>query len=418
MQLLSTNTRVEAPVVIVEIGDVSFGFYNKQRGQVELFGKYYTANKVTYPNYIKSLQVTKINGALNNYQLVLNYAITPNDDPNLIDKILSRVSQTREITFTYGDATSPSFMYRQEKAVITQVKTTPEVANSRIVYTISAVSTALSLTAGTFSFPRRLETKPSDVIKELIDRKSYGLTDVFYGMTNKSVVNQRKLIASDDAPVTIEAQTNITILDYLKYLVSCMTSQNDPTNSLKRSTKYTLLIHDEADAEIPGPYFTINSVINSAPQDTSVDIYTIDIGYPTKDLISQFSISDDQTYAILYNYANDIKFSDTTYRIGDDGEAEAIYTSPIARDSTLLKTTAAEKTWWSQMTQYPIRATITMKGLLRAILLMSYLRVNVYYYGKKHNTSGLYIVTKQEDSISESGYTTTLSLTRVQGTEI
>ena len=48
---------------------------------------------------------------------------------------------------------------------------------------------------------------------------------------------------------------------------------------------------------------------------------------------------------------------------------------------------------------------------------MSYLRVNVYFYGKRHNTSGLYIITKQVDSISENGYTTTLSLTRIGGAD-
>ena len=83
----------------------------------------------------------------------------------------------------------------------------------------------------------------------------------------------------------------------------------------------------------------------------------------------------------------------------------------------ILESFEREKTWWSQVTQFPISATLTLKGLLRAVMLMSYIRVNVYYYGKKHNTSGLYIITKQEDSISESGYTTTLSLTRIQGIE-
>ena len=48
---------------------------------------------------------------------------------------------------------------------------------------------------------------------------------------------------------------------------------------------------------------------------------------------------------------------------------------------------------------------------------MSYVRLNVYFYGKRHMNSGLYIITKQTDNISESGCTTTLKLTRVGGAD-
>lgn len=414
-QLLSTTTRVEAPIIIVKIGDVTFGLYNKQKGQIELFGKYYTANKVTYPNYIKSLRIIKVNGALNSYTLTLQYAITAGDDPNMIDKILSKVSKSRAIEFTYGDATSPNFLYRNEKALITQVKTQPDVANARITYTISAVSTAINLNAGKFNFPKMSNTKPSDVIKKLLSNRNYGLLDIFYGMHDLSQVNQKGLIASDDRPITIEARMNISVLDYIKYLVTCMSSINDKPSSLQKTIRYTFVIHDEVTEDLPGPFFTVNKVVNSAPANTSVDIYDIDIGYPSKDLISQFSITDDQAYSILYDYSNDIKLSDITYRIGDDGKAEPIYSPVIAKNSTLQRTTEYEKTWWSQVTQYPIKASLTLKGLLRAIILMSYIRIKVYYYGKKHSTSGLYIVTQQEDNISESGYSTTLSLVKIQG---
>lgn len=47
---------------------------------------------------------------------------------------------------------------------------------------------------------------------------------------------------------------------------------------------------------------------------------------------------------------------------------------------------------------------------------MTYLRLNVILPGgKKHISSGLYIVTKQTDQIDGSGYRTTLELTRIAG---
>jgi hypothetical protein len=33
------------------------------------------------------------------------------------------------------------------------------------------------------------------------------------------------------------------------------------------------------------------------------------------------------------------------------------------------------------MTEFPISATIVIKGLVRSAMLMSYLRVNAYFYG-------------------------------------
>ena len=69
------------------------------------------------------------------------------------------------------------------------------------------------------------------------------------------------------------------------------------------------------------------------------------------------------------------------------------------------------------MTEFPISATLVIKGLIRPALLMTHLRVNTYFYGKKHISSGLYIITKQEDRIDGSGYRTILSLTRIAGAD-
>lgn len=65
------------------------------------------------------------------------------------------------------------------------------------------------------------------------------------------------------------------------------------------------------------------------------------------------------------------------------------------------------------MTQYPISCSVTLKGLLRPAILLTYVKLNVYFYGKKHIASGLYIVTRESDYIDESGSKTTLKLTRI-----
>ena len=130
-------------------------------------------------------------------------------------------------------------------------------------------------------------------------------------------------------------------------------------------------------------------------------------------MVTQFSVYNEQAYSILYDFSQNINQSDYVYRINDNGEMTEIYSPTLTSSHSLMLTTEADRTWWSQMTQFPIKATMTIKGLLRASILMSYIRVNVYFFGRKHTSSGIYAITKQEDKIDQNGYTTTLSLLRI-----
>lgn len=416
--LISTTTRVEVPYITVIIGDYSFGLYNRKKENVYINGKYYSTVKVNYPNFVKSLSVKKVNGKLNTYTLTMEYQITENDDPNLIDKILSSVSKDRRIVFTYGDCATPSFLYRNEEAIITKVTSGVNVAQSKINYTITAVSTAIGLQAGIRNFPRYTRKKPSDVIKSLLRDKTSGLQEIFYGMHDVDLVLQQGLIPGDDREIDIPAKRDTSILDYLSYLVESMSSANDSSSSILKTVRYVLTVHDDTSNILDGPYFKISKVYNNTQTNTSIDYYTVDIGYPNKDIVSSFEVRNNEAYSILYDYSKKLNFSDYIYNIGDGGEIDKAFSPALTNSYQLLKTTETDKTWWSQMTQYPISASMTIKGLLRAALLMSYIRVNVYFYGRKHNISGVYIITSQEDNISESGYSTTLGLTRIGGTDI
>ena len=60
--LTSVETLVESPFIIATIGGVTFGSYSAQH-------TYGSAVKVTYPNYMTSLSVQKINGTVNTYTI-------------------------------------------------------------------------------------------------------------------------------------------------------------------------------------------------------------------------------------------------------------------------------------------------------------------------------------------------------------
>ena len=59
------------------------------------------------------------------------------------------------------------------------------------------------------------------------------------------------------------------------------------------------------------------------------------------------------------------------------------------------------------------QVSVDLKGLLRPAILMNYVRLYVLFFGKLHIHSGVYIITKQVDTINESGYMTTLNMVKV-----
>lgn len=410
--LVSTQTRVESPFIIVKIGKYTFGHCSKS-SEEQSFG---TLMKVVFPNYMESLNITKINGAVNTYNIRMLYAITSADDPNKLERVFSSVSQSREITISYGDWCAPGFIYKEETAIITKVTSNVDFQNSRINYTITCTSTSLALKAGSFNFPKRSNVKPSDVLFELLSDKGYNLTTIFSGMLNLTKVRDKNLIASDDKPVTLEAKKNINILDYIAYLVNCMVSLEDKGGAVKNANYYWA-VYDDINNEFGGSYFRVQKVIAGSKYNISYNTYEVDVGYPSTNYVTSFTLNNEEAWSILYNYSKDIKQSEYSYSIDKNGNIIDTYSPSLTNSNKYLKTTEADRTWWTQVTQFPITAKLTIKGLLRPALLMSYVKVNTYFYGHKHISSGLYIITKQEDSISSNGYTTTLTLSRISGDE-
>lgn len=407
MDLISANNFVECPFIIVTFGEYTFGSYETS-GNTRRLGR---TMKVTYPNMVKSLEVTKINGQVNTYTLKLVYAITENDDPNMMEKVFSSVKDSREMTLSYGDWNNPSSIYRKETALITSVKSNFSISASNIEYVVSGVSNSIALNSQVYDFPAR-QAKPSDVIKEMLDTPAYGLLDTFTGMANRSVVNINNLIASNDKEVTIEPQSMGT-MDYLKYLVEHMTSNSDVNEGNVKQSIYQLCVVDNSTNDMGGPYFQVRNVDSRFNIKTTESGWEVDVGYPGKNFVTGFELENDEAWSILYGYTGQIEQSKYVYRIDNDGNIVTEESPSIMRTKISKRVTEPALTWWSQMTQFPITAKLTMKGLIRPTILMDYVKLNVILYGKRHIASGTYVITKQVDNVSSSGYRTTLSLLRV-----
>ena len=404
ISLLDNPIRVQTPFIKVKIGDYDFGVFGQYTSTQRDSNGVYRINNIQYPNYVQSLQVAKINGQVNTYTLVLKYAITPTNDPNFFEKVFSKVSQSRKIIFSYGDLSAPTFLYKNEEAIITDVQENFDINSAVIQYNVTAVSSSKLATAGACNFKAR-RAKPSDVIKEMLrNNAKYGLQDIFPGMRDMDFVEQKGLIASDDIIVNLDAQINMSILDYLRYLVS----------SMKRSSTskgmYVFKVIDDTTGEYNGPYF---KVMNSSSSSDSLDTYELDIGYPSNNVVTSFTINNNEAYSIFYNYSKNLNPNEYIERIDDNGEIIDVYSPLIGSNNGQGLMRAEDENWWKNVTEYPITAVIKLKGLLRPAVLMSKVRLKVYFYGKLHTSSGLYIINKQVDDIGEQGYFTTLNLVRV-----
>jgi hypothetical protein len=382
-------------------------------------GFYYTNFSVQYPNYVQRLEIIKINGQVNQYTLSLIYPVTQTSDPNFFEKVLSSVSKTRKIVFSYGDMSMPSYVYKNEEAIITKVKQNFNIkGGGEISYTINAVSSAALSSGGSWTFQGRT-ARPSDIIKDLVKDSKYGLRNLFTGM---NLANLDRLIAGDDKEVQLAPKRNISPIDYITYLVSCMIPGSFTTPQWASSDIYVLTMHDDAtydqraasDLEIQGSYFKVERVSYKTNQS---DAFQIDIGFGnTGTIVTDFSVTDDENYALLYDYNIQLETDPYVTRIDNNGQTYSVYAPTVTSKNDKSITRPEDLTWWTKMTKYPIKASITVQGLLRPAILMSHVRLNVIYPGgRKHISSGLYLVTQQRDVIDGSGYRTTLSLAKISG---
>lgn len=413
--LLSSQARIQVPWVKVTIGDYTFGIFDEK---TKSWGKnqagFYVPFSIQYPQYIKSLEVQKINGQVNKYTLSIEYPVTQFDDPNFFEKVFSSVSRSRKIIFTYGDAETPAYVYKNEEAIITNVTQTFELQSSKITYQVKAVSSAALSTDGSITVPAPgRKVKPSDEIKKLF-RSNKSLQKTFTGMKASDLDS---LIAGDDMPVEIESKQNISAIDYINYLAGCMIPAGSGPGLSKEI--YIMTIYDDSITSSnkalskKGPYFKVTKVSTVMEHG---DAYEIDVGINTSTIVKSFQIDKQENYSIYYEYQNLAHPENYVRRINGDGQWEDVYAPTSMARGNSFSTGASDQVWWTKATQFPINATIQVQGLLRPATLMQYVKLNVIFPGgNKHLSSGLYIVTRQVDNLGPNGYATTLGLTRIKG---
>lgn len=384
-----TINYVEAPYGKITIGGVTIGSYT---------GK-------SFPNYLNSITVKKTNGSMNEYTISLTHQITSISNPNYIDNLISKNGYNK-IEIEYGDAEA-GISYKDVNALLINATSNFDFFNNCIHYTLSATSSSVMSAVNRRNYSA-INAKPSTIINDML-YETGELLEYFPAMADKLFVSSNNLIPSNDKEIKLDAVNNTTPLSYLNKLVSSMTSITSKTNN---DSAYYLSIED---TNKKGPFFSIQEVKTKIAKNAFPLIYEVDINYPDENsLVYNFSVDTDFYWPLAYEYAGKV----STYNYDIDNAGNTISQKLTSNIKSIASTDGAnvrDKNWWTNVTEFPIKATLEVKGLTTYTLLLNYIKVNVFYFGQKRNSSGVYIVTGQEDSLSGNGFTTKLELLRVAG---
>lgn len=393
--LTSYPSLIEAPLIEVSLNGVVIGGYGNSGDK--------------FPNYFQNMTIDKINGRINQYTINLSYQIRDGEDPNFIDKLLSKTGYTNIVKIKYGDSYYPSLFFNEVQAVITDATQSEDVANHTINYTLTAMSSVLEQAGQYLTFPA-ITAKPSTVIRKLIyedNKTSKEILEAFPGMKNRTLVESSGLIPTDDDVVNISGMRNVKVTEYLAQLVGSM------NNSSQTSTYYLNYLED-TDNKFGGAYISVNEITsydNISYSALSKGLYQVDVGYPGDNFVTSFQLDNNVYWPLVYEYNSSIPVYD--YDIDNYGNISKTRSNSLYMNNDYNSSSAISENWWKDVTEFPITASLTLKGLVRPMILTSYIYVNAVFYGVKDIATGMYVVTAQQDNLSSSGYTTTLTLLRV-----
>lgn len=392
--LLSFPTLVEAPFIELTFNNTTIGGYNNSGDK--------------YPNYIKGMSIEKINGRINKYIINLSYQIRAGEDPNVVDKLLSSSSYTKTLKIRYGDAAIGTF-FKEDEAIILDAIQNDSPQNNSIDYTITAVSSVYSIQNSSYTFTQKTSKPSTELINLLYSNASTSkeLMLSFPGMINRNSVASKGYIPTNDKEMIIPGGDGMSAIERITQLVSYMQNPNDITSS------YFLTFVDDSQNS-GGAYFKINEVklSNSSNIDTQLtNCYYVDVGFPKNNFVTNFSLDDNIYWPIYFKHTGNI--SKYNYDIDNKGNIINNQINPLTLDK-FLETDVTRMNWWQTITSFPISAKLTIKGLMRPSMLMENIYIYATFYGQQDMASGLYKIIGQQDKIDGQGYSTVLSLLRIQ----
>ena len=137
---------------------------------------------------------------------------------------------------------------------------------------------------------------------------------------------------------------------------------------------------------------------------------SIPIGYPGSLPIYDFQVTQDTSIALMVEYRDKMEkgiYQDYSFR--GDLITRDYYSAQVVDGNPSVNL----RNWWDKMLRFPLNATLVTEGLYLPAEVIQSVYLDVFFFGKRYNHSGEYLITGQKDSISASGYKTSLSLLRI-----
>lgn len=373
----------------------------------------FTIDTASKGNFFVSLQnVKNSDGYANNTTIVLAYVpsaevgVVDNcgSDIDFLDKLLVS-SYGKEILFQYG------YSYPDIKSDIysmTLTKTSVEIQNAILIYTITGVSSLFRYKDASVSIKSFTNVRPTEAFKDVFE--------TYLEQEGYKLVFDEGVEKSDKVVEEIPGSDRITPFQFLSQILGYAVYDGNDTEETKDNERsyYTFSVSDIKDnKEI--------RVTRICQKDTSnVDTNIIfDWMNGKDDIVLNFTTEFNAMVAIASPYAEEFSTANK-FTLDDQGKAVVYRGRSTVESGTKAKQDFDNERFnWAKAVNTSYKAQLQTVGIpVEFSIINDKVRVIPLIYGKAHHTQGIYQILKMTDIINSSGFTTTFELFKLMSDEV
>lgn len=376
-------------------------------------GKPFIIDTASKGNFFVSLQnVKNSDGYANNTTIVLAYVpsaevgVVDNcgSDIDFLDKLLVS-SYGKEILFQYG------YTYPDIKSAIysmTLTKTSVEIQNAILIYTITGVSSLFKYKDASVSIQPFENIRPTEAFRDVYETylEQEGYTLEFDEGVEKS----------DKVVEEIPGSDKITPFQFLSQILGYAVYDGNDTEETKDNERsyYTFSVSDIKDDK----KIFVTRICQTDTSNVNTNII-FDWMNGQDDIVLNFSTEFNAMVAIASPYAEEFSTANK-FGIDDTGKAVVYYGRSTVESGTKAKQDFNNERFnWAKAVNTSYKAQLQTVGIpVEFSIVNDKVRVIPLIYGKAHHTQGIYQILKMTDTINSSGFTTTFELFKLMSDEV
>lgn len=359
-------------------------------------------------------------GSANQFSISIAYVPKPNQDPNLIDKALDGVTAKHlPCRLRYGYSGIKGYNLISQEYECEVLGYTVSLRDSIIYYNITGVSYAMTLREKRYNFPAIPNLNPISFIKVLFNGISASsfvssmIKPVFDLKVSGDFYGDYKIEIADNAssyaePMEFNAVQDVTVFQYLDTLLLNIQDTDDP-NAI-----YWYSLSDVRGKKTITIHRTTVQVTSSQYNDFKT-LFVFDWGgnhqnNKTNNLVKAFETE----FKGELNIATSDEIIETRYGIDSSGNdvqieglEELVVGDYMKQDNTVTTRT------WAKSLDWAYNASMELEGIPADIPIGAVIEVNPMFYGQKHHTAGLYMITGAKCNITSGGFSTNLNLFKI-----